>query len=73
MQTSSSRITGYRESRHHRVMTALVMLGVLIHIAPTPVGGYIHLGDILITSRRSPSGRWSAARRADLARRSPTS
>jgi uncharacterized membrane protein len=30
------------------VMTALVMLGVLIHIAPTPVGGYIHLGDILI-------------------------
>ena len=49
MQNSSSRdqratanlaITG--------VMTALVMLGVLIHIAPTPVGGYIHLGDILI-------------------------
>jgi uncharacterized membrane protein len=30
------------------VMTALVMLGVLIHIAPTPIGGYIHLGDILI-------------------------
>jgi uncharacterized membrane protein len=30
------------------VMIALVMLGVLIHIAPTPVGGYIHLGDILI-------------------------
>ncbi len=30
------------------VMTALVMLGVLLHIAPTPVGGYIHLGDILI-------------------------
>ncbi len=30
------------------VMTALVMLGVLVHIAPTPIGGYIHLGDILI-------------------------
>ncbi len=30
------------------VMTALIMLGVFVHIAPTPVGGYIHLGDILI-------------------------
>jgi uncharacterized membrane protein len=30
------------------VMIALVILGVLIHISPTPTGGFIHLGDILI-------------------------
>ncbi len=30
------------------VMTALVLGLTLIHIAPTPIGGYIHLGDIAI-------------------------
>jgi len=30
------------------VMTALVMLGILIVHIPTPTGGYVHLGDILI-------------------------
>jgi uncharacterized membrane protein len=40
------------------IMTALVMGLTLAHIAPTPVGGYIHLGDIAVYFAAFAFGPW---------------
>lgn len=40
------------------VMTALVLALTFVHIAQTPIGGYIHLGDIAITFASFAFGPW---------------
>lgn len=40
------------------IMTALVLGLTLIHVAPTPIGGYIHLGDIAINFAALAFGPW---------------
>lgn len=40
------------------VMTALVLALTFIHIAPTPIGGYIHLGDVAINFAALAFGPW---------------
>jgi len=40
------------------IMTALVMGLTLAHISPTPVGGYIHLGDIAVYFAAFAFGPW---------------
>ena len=41
------------------VMTALVLGFTLIHIAVTPTGGYVHLGDIAIYFTAFAFGPWA--------------
>jgi energy-coupling factor transport system substrate-specific component len=41
------------------VMTALVLGLTLIHIAQTPIGGYIHLGDIAVYFTAFAFGPWA--------------
>jgi uncharacterized membrane protein len=40
------------------IMTALVMGLTLAHVSPTPVGGYIHLGDIAVYFASFAFGPW---------------
>jgi uncharacterized membrane protein len=48
------------------VMTALVLGLTFIHIAPTPIGGYIHLGDVAINFAALAFGPWAGLIAAGL-------
>lgn len=41
------------------IMTALVLGLTLVHIAQTPIGGYIHLGDVAIVFTALAFGPWA--------------
>lgn len=40
------------------IMTALVLALVFVHIAQTPIGGYIHLGDVIVYFASFAFGPW---------------
>jgi len=41
------------------IMTALVLGLTLVHVAQTPIGGYIHLGDVAIVFTALAFGPWA--------------